>query len=498
MDKVIVLSRCSTVYQDVTQQTEAIMKQVHLDGYNDEQIIVIENNESGSKLSIEEREGLNEMFSLIESDSDKEIKSVYCFEISRIGRKPDIVFKVRDFLLNHGVNLVCVKPYFKMLDEDGKISESSSIMFGLFAVMAESETRTRVERTMRGKLKLKAEKKWTGGWIKFGYSIGEDKKFIPNEDADTVREIFDLYVDGGLSVRSIAKELMERGLIKHDKLFLGSSFVAKVLNSQAYYNEVLYPAIIDKETFDKAQEIKKGRFKRNKTYHKHCYYCEGIIKDMRDHVLTGFAGTTMYRNIEYPLQISINVIDSIAWTLAKMNKISGGFGSENERGKILKKLVDEIGVLEDKIRVANEKINGFTKQRDMVEIRLIKGKISEETAESLEKEIEDDLLKTKKLVGNLETELRLKNKDFWKFKGKDNIVEELDNINDDSVRYKIIHEEIKEIKVERISDKYVKLHVMYMFDNSYVIYDVEPRKRKIYLCGEEIKLDYLKRFEKKR
>lgn len=95
MEKVIVLSRCSTVYQDVTQQTDSIMKQVHTDGYNDDQVIIIENNESGSKLSIEEREGLNEMFSLIESDLKKEIKSVYCFEISRIGRKPDIVFKVR-------------------------------------------------------------------------------------------------------------------------------------------------------------------------------------------------------------------------------------------------------------------------------------------------------------------------------------------------------------------------------------------------------------------
>ena len=201
MEKVIVLSRCSTVYQDVTQQTDSIMKQVYLDGYNDDQVIIIENNESGSKLSIEEREGLNEMFSLIENDISKEIKSVYCFEISRIGRKPDIVFKVRDFLLNHNINLVCVKPYFKMLDEDGKISESSSIMFGLFAVMAESETRTRVERTMRGKRKLKAEKKWAGGWIRFGYSVGSDKRFVPNDDAETVKEIFDMYLTG-LSVRA--------------------------------------------------------------------------------------------------------------------------------------------------------------------------------------------------------------------------------------------------------------------------------------------------------
>ena len=98
----------------------------------------------------------------------------------------------------------------------------------------------------------------------------------------------------------------------------------------------------------------------------------------------------------------------------------------------------------------------------------------------------------------LEAELRLKNKDYWKFTNKDNnIVEELDNIVDDNLRHKIIHEEIKEIKVERIDDCNVKLYVMYMFDNSYVIYDLETRRRKVYLCGEEIKVDYLNRFLKR-
>ena len=52
--------------------------------------------------------------------------------------------------------------------------------------------------------------------------------------------------------------------------------------------------------------------------------------------------------------------------------------------------------------------------------------------------------------------------------------------------------------MRRIDDSNAKLHVMYMFDDSYVIYDLETRKRKVYLCGEEIKVDYLKRFEKKR
>lgn len=290
---------------------------------------------------------------------------------------------------------------------------------------------------------------------------------------------------------------MERGLIKHDRLYMASSFVSKILKSECYFDDKLYPKIIDKVTFDKVQKIKGTRLTKSKTYHKHCYYCESIIRDWKTgYMLVGQARGACYRNKEFKIQISINLIDSIAWTLAKMNKVAD---NSFDRKNVLKKLVDEIGILEDKIKVAEDKIKKFDKQRDMIEIRLIKGKISEETADSLEKEIEADTEKIKYNLGSLETELRLKNKDYWKFTNKDNnIVEELDNIDDDNLRYKIIHEEIKEIKVERIDDSNAKLHVMYMFDDSYVIYDLETRKRKVYLCGEEIKVDYLKRFEKKR
>lgn len=492
MKKVIVLSRCSTVYQDVTQQTDSIMKQVHADGYNDDQVIIIENNESGSKLSIEEREGLNEMFSLIENDFQKEIKSVYCFEISRIGRKPDIVFKVRDFLLNRNINLVCVKPYFKMLDEDGKISESSSIMFGLFAVMAESETRTRVERTMRGKRKLKAEKKWTGGWIRFGYSVGPDKRFIPNDDADTVREIFDMYLTG-LSVQSITEELIERGKLNYDRVKVGSIFVGRVLNCKDYYNEVLYPKIIEKSVFDKCQQIKAGKKCLPKTFHKHVYYCSSIIRDYKTgQMMIGYAHNACYRNNELKVQISVNLIDSMVWTLAQHNKI---IESKRDKSPLLKKLVDEIAILEDKIKTAEDKISKFSKQRDMIEIRLIKGKISEKAAECLEKEIEDDTERIKHVLESLTTELRLKNHEFSSFTNKDdNLVEELSDISDDTVRYNIIHEEIKMIKVERLGYSSVKLHVMYRFHEEWTVYDIDTKRKKLYLCGEEIKYNYQRRF----
>ena len=61
MKKVIVLSRVSTEDQDLTQQTDEVLKEVYKDGYTDSNIIIIEDKESAIQLSEEERHGLNKM-----------------------------------------------------------------------------------------------------------------------------------------------------------------------------------------------------------------------------------------------------------------------------------------------------------------------------------------------------------------------------------------------------------------------------------------------------
>ena len=61
MKKVIVLSRVSTEGQDLTQQTDEVLREVYKDGYTDSNIIIIEDKESAIQLSEEERHGLNKM-----------------------------------------------------------------------------------------------------------------------------------------------------------------------------------------------------------------------------------------------------------------------------------------------------------------------------------------------------------------------------------------------------------------------------------------------------
>jgi DNA invertase Pin-like site-specific DNA recombinase len=81
LKKAIVLSRVSSSHQDLSQQTDEVLREARKDGYTDRGIIIIENIESAIKLSEEERQGLNKMKDHINKDTS--IECVYIYELSR-------------------------------------------------------------------------------------------------------------------------------------------------------------------------------------------------------------------------------------------------------------------------------------------------------------------------------------------------------------------------------------------------------------------------------
>ena len=129
--------RVSTIQQDLSQQTAAIKAEASKMGYPDECQIVIEYKESGISLSANEREGISALKSEIEKNPD--INCVICWELSRIGRRADVIYDIRDFLVNHGIQWIVLTPYMKLLDENGKISPTASMMMAIFTSIAETE-----------------------------------------------------------------------------------------------------------------------------------------------------------------------------------------------------------------------------------------------------------------------------------------------------------------------------------------------------------------------
>ena len=184
MNRAIILSRVSTQHQDLTQQTDEGLREVHKDGFSDDNIIIIEVKESAIKLSEEERRGLNRM--KYEISEDPNIKCVYIYELSRLSRRQLVLFSIRDFLVERQIQLICLKPYFRLLEVDGTMSQTGSLMFSLFSSLSESEMMLKKERLMRGRRRNKELGKSVGGRPPFGYDLDKSKRYIVNSQKSVI------------------------------------------------------------------------------------------------------------------------------------------------------------------------------------------------------------------------------------------------------------------------------------------------------------------------
>lgn len=82
--------------------------------------------------------------------------------------------------------------------------------------------------------------------ISYGYEIVEGKAVVKEEQAENVRAFYKGYISG-LALTVAAKEV---GL----NLYHGSA--GRMLRNKHYLGDDFYPSIIDKETFDKAEEVR--------------------------------------------------------------------------------------------------------------------------------------------------------------------------------------------------------------------------------------------------
>lgn len=393
--KCILFSRVSTERQTLDQQTNELINEAHRIGkeYN-----VIEDKESAISLDEYERHGLNELKRLIETD---DYDTVICYEISRISRRPKVLYSIRDFLIERHIQLVILKPYMRLLDNDGKMSQTASIMFSLFSSLSESEMMIKKERMMRGKKMKKEQGYFIGGTIPYGYGIKNKKGHIIEDEANNIKMVYELYAKGSNRVQ-ITKKMYELGVFgDFTKREVGVK-VSCILKSENYIGNDCYPAIINdknvwgtckmkmenerKQNYDKfhrtrmreVEPLCKGifyvgdtdrimRFNTNKN--KYVYNPSDREKDRKNNI-----------NIQCQGSVSINILDSLVWSLVK------GYSTiENE----VKKEDVERRINETRMKMANidvQKKKLFA-QIDKIEERVIKGRLSDEKAEQMENEI---------------------------------------------------------------------------------------------------------------
>lgn len=92
-----------------------------------------------------------------------------------------------------------------------------------------------------------------------GYRIVNGKAEIVPEKAETVRQVFAAYLNGGSTYR-IARELTARGVLNAShKASWNHGSVGKILENQKYVGDEFYPPLIDRRTFEAVQERRREK-----------------------------------------------------------------------------------------------------------------------------------------------------------------------------------------------------------------------------------------------
>lgn len=339
MSKAVLFVRVSTLQQHLESQEEVLKRRALSDGFANTDIITIGKKESGYKLDEEEREGLKELDEVI---TQEDVSTVYIWELSRLSRRPKVLYSVRDKLFEKHIQLICLNPSFTLLTSDlQQFDSTATLIFSLFGALAEQEVIQKKERFARGKKRLAELGRYNGGKIPIGYKKDEaNNNFIDidPEGAAMVHEIFDMY-ERGVSQPRIAKEFYNRGykdikISTVHQILTNELLTGKPHKSPAASYVRQYPQIITEEQFNRCRKI-AGTNNTNADKTSRIYYAHHIVKcHVCGRYLTGTAIRGTYfchdahnYNKKYdgydgvPMctnktHISINLLDSLLWHVA--------------------------------------------------------------------------------------------------------------------------------------------------------------------------------------
>jgi DNA invertase Pin-like site-specific DNA recombinase len=220
-----------------------------------------------------ERPALKRLLSDIEAGR---IDVVVVYKVDRLTRSLADFAKIVEIFDARGVSFVSVTQQFNTTSSMGRLTLNVLLSFAQF------------EREVTGERirdKIAASKKkgmWMGGLPPLGYDVNERKLIVNAIEAQTVRHIFERYIELG-SVRQLKMELDADGIVsklryRQDGTVVGGTSIFRgalygMLQNRLYLGEVVhkdqcYPgehaAIIDRDIWDRVQLIlSRSRVDRN-------------------------------------------------------------------------------------------------------------------------------------------------------------------------------------------------------------------------------------------
>jgi len=265
-------------------------------------------DEGISGTSVEKRVGFQKM---VADAENKKFDLLLTKEISRFARNTlDSIFYTRK-LKGLGVGVVFMNDNINTLDADAELRLT------IMSSIAQEESRKTSERVKWGQRRL-MERGVVFGACPYGYDLKDGKLTINEDEAKTVRLIFDLYLSG-TGAHSISKELDNRGIptpsggtrwnavrvlrilknekyagiLKQKKRITVDYLTHKRKVNEGEENFIIvensHAPIVDKEVFDRVQDeivrrrnvtVEKGRYSNRHVLSGKvkCAYCNSSFK----------------------------------------------------------------------------------------------------------------------------------------------------------------------------------------------------------------------------
>ena len=198
---------------------------------------------------------------MIEDSNKKQFDYVLVYKLDRFSRsKYDNAIYKHKLQLN-GVRVISATETISNTPE-------GALMEGLLEMFAELYSKDLSQKVKRGMRENKIKGLFNGGYILYGYKVVNKHISIDEEKAQVVKMFFEEYAKG-TSKKEIISILNKSGYKNNQGKNFSISFLDRALSNKKYIgvaeDESLtaYPAIIDKELFEKVQKMikHKTRFK---------------------------------------------------------------------------------------------------------------------------------------------------------------------------------------------------------------------------------------------
>ena len=194
---------------------------------------------------------------MIEEVKGGQISAVVVYKLDRLSRsQKDTLYLIEDVFNPAGADFTSLNENLDTATPMGRA------MLGIMSAFAQLERETIRERTRMGMKERVKEGLWMGGGrTPFGYDYDRTRGIlVPNQEADTVRRIYDLYLMGYSAAR-----IAEMVGLKHDKQ-VRDILVRRSNIGLIQYNGVEYQGkhepIIRREVFEKAMRMMQDRSNR--------------------------------------------------------------------------------------------------------------------------------------------------------------------------------------------------------------------------------------------